>query len=182
MSIPAKIPPGTRFFEILSLALCGALALAFAIVMPPLQVPDEHGHFVRAYMISRGQFVAHGIPELPEPVAAFVGGMNVRRPSRHANMNATSPLARLSITDEGVVLGLRGPLRRLYADRHVDFELIRHAQLVEGVTTRGVCIRLVDEAWYFWTYRPTPVVAALSARGVVIRPGSVKPRFWSQEY
>jgi uncharacterized membrane protein len=72
MSIPAKIPPGTRFFAVFSLVLCGALALAFAIVMPPLQVPDEHGHFVRAYMISRGQFVAQGIPVLPAPVAAFV--------------------------------------------------------------------------------------------------------------
>ena len=40
--------------------------------MPPLQVPDEHGHFVRAYVISRGQFVARGIPELPAPVASFV--------------------------------------------------------------------------------------------------------------
>ena len=72
MSIPAKIPPGTRFFEVLSLVLCGALALAFAIVMPPLQAPDEHGHFVRAYAISRGEFVAKGIPELPAPVASFV--------------------------------------------------------------------------------------------------------------
>ena len=52
--------------------LCGALALAFAIVMPPLQAPDEHGHFVRAYVISRGEFVAKGIPELPAPVASFV--------------------------------------------------------------------------------------------------------------
>jgi uncharacterized membrane protein len=40
--------------------------------MPPLQVPDEHGHFIRAYAISRGEIVAQGIPELPAPIISFV--------------------------------------------------------------------------------------------------------------
>src|ERR1035438_931580 len=68
-------PPLTksnRFLEHLSLALCGVLALAFAIVLPPLQVPDEHGHFIRAYVISRGEFVARGLPTLPAPIVSFV--------------------------------------------------------------------------------------------------------------
>ncbi len=63
---------GTKTFERLSLVLCGVLGLAFAIVLPPLQVPDEHGHFIRAYAISRGEFVAKGIPELPAPIISFV--------------------------------------------------------------------------------------------------------------
>ena len=62
----------SRFLEHLSLALCGVLGLAFAIVVPPLQVNDEHGHFIRAYAISRGEFVAKGIPELPAPITSFV--------------------------------------------------------------------------------------------------------------
>ena len=66
---PAK---GIGLLQYLSLALCGILSLAFAIVVPPLQVNDEHGHFIRAYAISRGEFVGTGIPKLPEPVAAFV--------------------------------------------------------------------------------------------------------------
>jgi uncharacterized membrane protein len=54
------------------LLLCGVLALAFAFGVPPLQVPDEHGHFVRAFLISRGKFVDRGIPELPVPIVSFV--------------------------------------------------------------------------------------------------------------
>lgn len=61
-----------RRLEHLSLALCGVLALAFAIVMPPLQIPDEDGHFIRAYVISRGEYVGRGIPKLPAPIVSFV--------------------------------------------------------------------------------------------------------------
>jgi uncharacterized membrane protein len=63
---------GNRFLERLSLALCGVLALAFAIVLPPLQVNDEDGHFIRAYVISGGEFVGRGRPILPGPVVSFV--------------------------------------------------------------------------------------------------------------
>jgi uncharacterized membrane protein len=61
-----------RRLESLGLALCGVLGLAFAVVLPPLQLNDEHGHFIRAYAISRGEFVARGTPQLPAPVVAFV--------------------------------------------------------------------------------------------------------------
>ena len=70
----ASLMKRSRWLEHLSLGLCGALALAFAIMVPPLQISDEHGHFIRAYVISRGEFVARGTPELPEPVAAFLMG------------------------------------------------------------------------------------------------------------
>jgi uncharacterized membrane protein len=63
---------GSRRLEHLSLALCGVLALAFAIVLPPLQVNDEDGHFVRAYVISRGEFVGRAMPTVPVPIVSFV--------------------------------------------------------------------------------------------------------------
>jgi uncharacterized membrane protein len=70
--LSSSLAQSNRRSEYLSLGLCGVLALAFAIMVPPLQINDEHGHFVRAYEISRGEFVARGTPELPAPVAAFV--------------------------------------------------------------------------------------------------------------
>jgi uncharacterized membrane protein len=63
--------------------------LAFAIVMPPLQVPDEDGHFVRAYLISRGEFVGRGAPKLPAPVVAFV----MRYPEEIKDFEKFSPRA-----------------------------------------------------------------------------------------
>jgi uncharacterized membrane protein len=54
------------------LALFGLFATAFAVLMPPLQLNDEHGHFVRAYLISRGEFIGHPDSQLPAPVMAFV--------------------------------------------------------------------------------------------------------------
>jgi len=46
--------------------------VAFAIVMPPLQVPDEEAHFIRAYVISRGENIGKAIPKIPAPIASFV--------------------------------------------------------------------------------------------------------------
>jgi uncharacterized membrane protein len=48
------------------------LAAAFAIVMPPLQLNDEHGHFVRAYQISRGAWKGDPAPALPPAVIGFL--------------------------------------------------------------------------------------------------------------
>jgi uncharacterized membrane protein len=70
--LSTRLAESNRRSEYLSLGLCGLLALAFAIMVPPLQINDEHGHFIRAYEISRGEFVARGAPELPASVAAFV--------------------------------------------------------------------------------------------------------------
>jgi uncharacterized membrane protein len=68
---PAPVK-SNRYLEYLTLALCGFLALAFAVLMPPLQVNDEDGHFIRAYVISRGEFVGRGVPALPGTVVSFV--------------------------------------------------------------------------------------------------------------
>jgi len=55
-----------------TVAIAGALALAFAFLMPPFQFPDEHAHFARAYEISRGQFIGVPDPRLPSAVLAYL--------------------------------------------------------------------------------------------------------------
>ena len=70
--LSTSLAESNRRSEYLSLGLCGLLALTFAIMVPPLQINDEHGHFIRAYEISRGEFVARGAPDLPASIAAFV--------------------------------------------------------------------------------------------------------------
>lgn len=51
--------------------LCGVLGVVYAIIVPPLQVPDEFLHFFRAYGLSEGQFVAPALTPIPASVAAF---------------------------------------------------------------------------------------------------------------
>lgn len=55
-----------------TVAAAAVLACAFAVVMPPLQLNDEHGHFVRAYQISRGDWRGDPAPALPQPVIDFL--------------------------------------------------------------------------------------------------------------
>jgi uncharacterized membrane protein len=54
---------------LLSIALLG---IAFAAIVPPFQVADEHAHFIRAYEISRGHWVGVSGPALPDDVIALV--------------------------------------------------------------------------------------------------------------
>jgi uncharacterized membrane protein len=42
--------------------------MAFALIMPPFQFNDEHGHFARAYQIARGEVVGHRSSRLPSAV------------------------------------------------------------------------------------------------------------------
>jgi len=74
---PAKSPlPGVdqRFLlhiPVIFAVLCGVLGVVYAIIVPPLQVPDESLHFFRAYGLSEGQFVAPALTPIPASVAAF---------------------------------------------------------------------------------------------------------------
>jgi uncharacterized membrane protein len=43
----------------ITLAIAGLFGVSLALLMPPFQFNDEHGHFARAYQISRGEVVAH---------------------------------------------------------------------------------------------------------------------------
>jgi uncharacterized membrane protein len=87
--IPSKAPPprlarvlawdATEIFPPLFLALGGVLGLLFAVLMPPLQIPDELAHFFRAFAISNGtcmspadQSVPPTVLQLPAVFPAFV--------------------------------------------------------------------------------------------------------------
>jgi uncharacterized membrane protein len=52
----------------MTIMLAGLLGTAFAIVMPPFQFNDEHGHFARAYQISRGEVIGHRNPQIPPAI------------------------------------------------------------------------------------------------------------------
>ena len=51
-----------------AVVVAGLFGCAFALLMPPFQFNDEHGHFARAYQISRGEFIGHRPPSLPSRV------------------------------------------------------------------------------------------------------------------
>jgi len=73
MSIPYKAAPGTNSIQswfLLGLIALGALA--FAVIVPPFQVCDEHAHFVRAYDISLGHMVSEPVPDLPPAVVSAI--------------------------------------------------------------------------------------------------------------
>ncbi|MGH9194808.1 MAG: DUF2142 domain-containing protein, partial [Acidimicrobiia bacterium] len=54
--------------------LAGLFGVAYSILSPPFQGPDEHHHLYRAYQVSRGQVVATRIPggvggQIPDDIA-----------------------------------------------------------------------------------------------------------------
>ena len=52
--------------------LLGALfGTAYAVILPPLQAPDEFAHFYRAYSVSEGPCIAPRLTPLPVAVARF---------------------------------------------------------------------------------------------------------------
>jgi uncharacterized membrane protein len=55
-----------------ALVLIAVLGVAFAAIVPPFQVPDEHAHFIRAYEIARAHWVGASRPALPADVVAMV--------------------------------------------------------------------------------------------------------------
>jgi uncharacterized membrane protein len=65
-SLPARNPAN------LGLLLIAVLAVAFAVIVPPFQVADEHAHFIRAYEIARGHWIGVSRPALPEDMIALV--------------------------------------------------------------------------------------------------------------
>ena len=53
---------------LLTAGVAWALGLAFAFLIPPFQLPDEHAHFARAYQISVGRFLPQHESRLPDSV------------------------------------------------------------------------------------------------------------------
>ena len=73
---PAEV--SGRRTERLVVVLLATFGAVFALVLPPCQAPDEHGHFLRAYSVSEGHFVPRqkvagwGADDLPKSVTAFL--------------------------------------------------------------------------------------------------------------
>lgn len=53
-------------------AAAALLGISFALLMPPFQFNDEHGHFARAFQISRGQIVGRGDSRIPDSVLSVL--------------------------------------------------------------------------------------------------------------
>ena len=70
----------------LTVLAAGVLSLGFALLMPPFGFNDEHGHFARAYQISRGEFIGRRNPRLPSAVLSDL----LRYPER-LERKATAP-------------------------------------------------------------------------------------------
>jgi len=62
---PARLPA-------LLLVLVFLLGAAFAAVLPPFQLSDEHAHFIRAYTISQGHLLGSAQPVLPPAVSELI--------------------------------------------------------------------------------------------------------------
>src|ERR1039457_6427039 len=134
-----SLTKGNRLLEHLSLALCGVLALAFAIVVAPLQVPDEHGHFLRAYVISRGEFAGRAIPALPASVVSFVK----RYPEASERFRKLTPREIVRDLPADAATYAAGSTALTNEDGH-------HAHLVSGVVASSTYCPLVYLPASFW--------------------------------
>ena len=56
-----------------TVALAGLIGVSLALLMPPFQFNDEHGHFARAYQLSRGEVAGHrDTAQLPAAVLSIL--------------------------------------------------------------------------------------------------------------
>lgn len=100
----------------------------------------------------------------PDASFRIVGGANM--PTMYLRINATWPLAVLTITDSRVSIRLRGPLQRT-GGVPLDGTPAEIAGVfpIRGTLSRGVKgVGFTDRAgreWYFWTRRVQPILAML---------------------
>ena len=64
--------PRTPAGSVLLIGTIAVLSAAFALIVPPFQVCDEHAHFIRAYLVSRGAWIGSANPDLPPDVASLI--------------------------------------------------------------------------------------------------------------
>src|SRR5215469_6280293 len=74
----AAIQAGTPAIAAIAAALALVIGTAYALVVPPLQVPDEFAHFMRAFEISEGHLVSPAQSPIPEYVIEFTGSFPAR--------------------------------------------------------------------------------------------------------
>ena len=105
-------------------------------------------------------------------VMSFVGGMNV--PARGwGRMNATVPLAELTIDEESLTFRPRLFARLMTGPFHVPLAAIKAAYPVRGMLgSSGVGVSTVEgQTAYFWTRRDIDaVLSVLADRGVHVDP------------
>jgi len=65
---PITAKDATRFLPVLFLSLGGVLGILYALLMPPLQVPDEIAHFYRSLSISNGACMPPAAQSVPDSV------------------------------------------------------------------------------------------------------------------
>jgi len=96
-----------RIFVIICLPMC----LAYALLLPPLQAPDEFAHLFRAYGISEGHLVAGALTPIPLTLQRLVGRFpphveQVRRISAQELLNdldiTLTPDAEVQVPNEGM--------------------------------------------------------------------------------
>jgi hypothetical protein len=106
------------------------------------------------------------------PREAFTGGLRTS-----TGFNATWPFARLTLSDDGLVIRLLGIVhaRSKWGD-------VESAEGVVGGLMRspGVRLRLAGRPpVVFWTFNKAAVLAALRSRGVaIIDPSGRPPKVW----
>lgn len=59
------------------------VGLLFVFVNPPLQAPDEHSHFLRAYSMAQGHFDFDGARQYPDDVSALMASFGVAWTNAH---------------------------------------------------------------------------------------------------
>ena len=92
--------------------------------------------------------------------------------------NATSPFARMTVDDDGILIRVFGV--KLF---QTAWASLTHAERVVGgfMATPGVrLVRADGRRVVFWTYRPQPVFDALREHGVTPLESRTPPRVWGR--
>ncbi len=103
----------------------------------------------------------------------FTGGLRMSW-----GINATSPFARMTVDDDGIVVRLIG-----LAVFQAQWPALTLVERVVGgfMATPGVrLVRADGRRVVFWTFRPEPVLDALRAHGVTLRESQSPPKIWGR--
>lgn len=111
-----------------------------------------------------------GSAEMTLVAARFIGGMNV--PSRVGRVNASRPLAELTVGDDAMTLRPRWFARWVLRDVVIPLDQVTAVFPLRGRwMTRGIGVAMSwGQVAYFWTTQSDEVLAALHTAGVTVDP------------